>query len=264
MHPLSSFRGGSPAKSHGLPSLIETALAADPNNVRALGVKGAILNSQGENGFARDALDKGLAAKSDDPQLLHERSVAQQAIARADMLAAGALRDIKISRVDNGDGTETVTTVYPSQADLAKAAQFEAEAKVCGQKAREDMAAAMKLTAGTAINAYWQGLTDYAYHDLKQAKADYEQAVKLDPKFRAAWEELGRVDWELKLPQDWAAARVGAIGPIQTTAGPWLTVARNEISSAQFKEARDSLAAARQARPSRRQGLCLSRRRRGR
>jgi tetratricopeptide (TPR) repeat protein len=230
-------------------ALADEALKINPNHVRSLGIKGTILNSQGEYEQARDVLDKALAIKPEDPTLLRERSVSEQAIARQDQLAAEALRNPKISTVDNGNGTFTTTTIYPSAADLARAAELEREAKESHEKAVVDMTKAQKLTAGTAIGAYYQGLVDYAYHDLKGAQADYQQAVKLDPKFRDAWEQLAKVDLELKLPEEWAAARAGEMSSIQTTAAPWLVAARGNILHTQLKTARESLAAARQLDP---------------
>lgn len=224
--------------------LVDEALKADPRHVRSMRIKGTILNSQGEYGQARDVLDTAVAIKPDDYLLLRERSVALQAIAREDQLAAGALRTPHISTSNNPDGSSTTTTVYPSAADTARADELEREAKECHQKAVEDMAKVMKLTAGTAMGAYYQGLTDYAYHDVKQARLDFQQAVKLDPKLRVAWEHLAMVCLELKLPEEWAAARMGELNLIQTTAGPWLSVARDEIVRAQFKSARAALAAA--------------------
>lgn len=230
-------------------ALLDDALAVNPDHVRSLGIKGTIFNSQGEYESARAVLDKALAIKPDDPTLLRDRSVALQGIAREDQLAAEALRNPQISTSYNADGSSVTTTVYPSAADLARAAALEREAKECHQKAVEDMAKVMKLTAGTAINAYYQGLTDYAYHDVKQAQVDFQLAVKLDPKFRDAWEQLAKVNSELNLPEQWAAARVGATSLIQTTAAPWLIAGRDMIAQTKFKSAREALAAARQLDP---------------
>ncbi len=227
-------------------ALLDQALQANPNHARALGVKGAILISQGKYDQARDVLDKALSIKPNDATLLHDRSEALQAIARQDQLAAGALRNTHVTRTDNGNGTETVTTHYPSAADLARADELEREANEAHQKAVEDMAKCIKLTKGTAKGAYYQGFIDYAYHNVQQARTDFEQAVKLDPKFRDAWEQLARMDLELKLPEEWAAARAGEMNTIQTTAAPWLTVARDEILHTKYKTARESLAQARQ------------------
>jgi hypothetical protein len=60
---------------------------------------------------------------------------------------------------------------------------------------------------------------------------------------------LSKVNWELNLPEEWAAARVGALRFIQTTAAPWLTVVRDKILRTQFKTAREALASARQLDP---------------
>ena len=230
-------------------TLLDQALQANPKHVHALGVNGAILIYLGKYDQARDVLDKALASKPNDPVLLHDRSEAFQAMAREDALAAGALRNTHTTRTDNGNGTETVTTYYPTAADLARAAELEREANECHQKAVDDMAKCIKLTAGTARGAYYQGFIDYAYHNVQQAQTDFQQAVKLDPKFRDAWEQLARMDLELKLPEEWAAARAGEMNSIQTTAAPWLTVARDEILHAKYKTARESLAKAGQLDP---------------
>ena len=224
--------------------LADEALKANPEHVRSLGIKGTILNSQGEYGQAKDVLDKAVGLKPDDYKLLRERSVAEQGIAREDELAANALEMPKINTVNNGNGTSTTTTTYPSQADLARAAELHREAKIAHQQAVDDMAKVMKLTDGTAMGSYYQGLTDYAYHNVAQAKADFQQAVKLDPKLRDAWEQLARMNLELNLPEEWAAAREGMLGPIQTTAAPWLTVARERIGKTQFKGSREAVAEA--------------------
>jgi tetratricopeptide (TPR) repeat protein len=229
--------------------LLDEALKINPNHVRSLGIMGVIFNSKGEYGQAKDVLDKAVALKPNDFALLRERSVAEQGIAREDELAANALEMPRITRTNNMDGTETVTTVNPSGADMARAAQLHREAKESHQKAVDDMAKTMKLTAGTAMNSYYQGLTDYAYHDVKQAQTDFGQAIKLDPKFRDAWEQLAKVDWELNLPEEWAAAREGEMSFIQTTAAPWLVAARARILQTKFKTAREALAAARQLDP---------------
>ncbi len=55
-----------------------------------------------------------------------------------------------------------------------------------------------------------QELVDYACHDLKQAQADFQQAVKQDANRRDAWEQLAKVDSELGSPEEWAAAREGS------------------------------------------------------
>lgn len=225
--------------------LIDAALKINPEHVRSLGLKGTILNDQGQHEQALEVLDKAVARKKDDPVLLRERSVALQGIARQDELAAAALRMPKITTTHNYDGSSTTTTVYPSAADLARAAELEREAAECHRRAVEDMTEAQRLTAGTALGAYYQGLVDYAYHDFNQARQDFQQAVKLDPNFRAAWEHLAQVNEELALPEEWAVAREGVLRSIQTTAGPWLTVARQRIASTQFKSAREALAAAR-------------------
>ncbi|MCY2925743.1 MAG: hypothetical protein NT031_09935, partial [Planctomycetota bacterium] len=102
-------------------ALADEALKTNPQHVRSMGIKGTILNFQGEHGQARDVLDKALAIKPNAFTLLRERSVAGQGIARSDALAAAALRSPKITTVDNGNGTSTTTTVYPSAADLARA-----------------------------------------------------------------------------------------------------------------------------------------------
>ncbi|MCY2928978.1 MAG: tetratricopeptide repeat protein [Planctomycetota bacterium] len=228
-------------------ALADEALKANPEHVRSMGIKGTILNFHGEHGQALEILDKAVALKPNDFKLLRERSVAEQGIARADALAAAALRSPKITTTDNGNGTTTTTTVYPSAADLARADALDREAKIAHEKAVADMAQVMKLTAGTAMGAYYQGLTDYAYHNLPQAQADFQQAVKLDPKLRDAWEQLAKVNQELNLPEEWAAAREGQLQFIQTTAGPWLTVARGRMAKTQYKGARSALAAARRA-----------------
>jgi predicted Zn-dependent protease len=224
--------------------LVEEALKADPAHVRSLGLKGTILNSKGQYEEARDVLNRAVAQKGDDPVLLRERSVALQGVAHQNGLAAAALQMPSISTRDNGDGTSTTTTVYPSEADLARARELERQAAECHRQAVEDMTKAQKLSAGTALGAYYQGLIDYAYHDLKQAQTDFQQAVKLNSDFRDAWEQLAKVDWELGLPEEWAAAREGALKSIQTTAGPWLTVARQRIAETRFQGAREALATA--------------------
>ncbi|MCE5327415.1 MAG: tetratricopeptide repeat protein [Planctomycetaceae bacterium] len=227
----------------------DEAVKAGPNHVRSLYIKGKILNAQGQFEQALAVLDKAVAGKPGDAVLLRERSVAEQGLARENMLAATALRGPKISTVNNQDGTSTTTTVYPSSADLARANVLERAAKEFGRKAGEDMTAAQKLTAGTAMGAYYQGLVDYAYHNVKQAQTDFLEAVRLDPKFRDAWEQLAKVNLELKLPEEWAAARIGAMGSIHTTAGPWLTVAREMIVKTKYKAAREALAEARKLDP---------------
>lgn len=225
--------------------LVDEALRIDPVHIRSLGLKGTMLNSRGQYEQARDALNTAINRKGDDAVLLRERSVALQGIARQDALAAAALQMSRISSEHNADGSITTTTVYPSAADLARAAELEREAAECHRKAVDDMARAQKLSAGTALGAYYQGLVDYAYHDLKQAQADFQQAVKLDPDYRNAWEQLARVNWELGLPEEWAAAREGMLKLIQTTAGPWLTVARQRIVETRFDSARKALTSAR-------------------
>lgn len=225
--------------------LVDETLRSSPAHVRSMGIKGAILNSKGEYEQARDVLDRAVARKSDDPVLLRERSVALQGIARRNELAAAALRMPNISTTRNADGSSTTITVNPSAADLARAALLERAAAESHSKAVEDMTKAQKLTAGTALGAYYQGLVDYAYHNLKQAQADFQQSVKLDPSFRDAWEQLAKVNEELGLPEEWAAAREGALRPIHTTAGPWLAVARKRIAATQLKSATVALTASR-------------------
>jgi tetratricopeptide (TPR) repeat protein len=225
--------------------LVEETLKTDPMHVRSLGLKGTILNSEGQYEQARDALDKAISRKGDDAVLLHERAVALQGIARQDTLAAAALEMPNISTSYNADGSSTTTTVYPSAADLARAAALEREAAECRRLAAEDISKVQKLSAGTALGAYYQGLADYASHDLKQAQAGFQQALKLDSNYRDAWGQLAKVDWELGLPEEWAAAREGALKLIQTTAGPWLVVSRQRIAETRFESARQALAAAR-------------------
>jgi hypothetical protein len=58
---------------------------------------------------------------------------------------------------------------------------------------------------------------------------------------RDGWEHLANVSLELNQLEEWASAREGMLGSIQTTAGPWLTVARERIAKTQFKSARAAL-----------------------
>ncbi|MCG3178247.1 MAG: hypothetical protein BIFFINMI_00573 [Phycisphaerae bacterium] len=229
--------------------LLDRAMAASPRHLRSLAVRGRLLNWRNDYGSARKALDLALASKPDDADLLHDRSIALDGIARGDRLAAAALQMPQITTVRNADGSTTTTTVYPSQADLARAAELEREADECHRQATQDMTAALKLSAGSARGAFYQGMLDSAARDFTQAQADLRLAVKLDPKFREAWEQLALICLALKQPADWAAACEGAYGSVQTTAGPWLVVAREAIDAGQFKPAREALAKARSADP---------------
>jgi tetratricopeptide (TPR) repeat protein len=230
--------------------LADAALAVNPNHVKSLGVKVAILNSLAQYQQARPLLEKALAITPDDPELLHLLADTLEGMARENLAEAAELRRVRtFTSPHTAGGIYTVTTINPSPAALARADALEKSAAHFRQLAAEDMAKAIKLTAGTAMGFYYTGLVERAAGHGKEAQAAFQKAVSLDKTFRKGWDQLTMVDQDLGLPEEWAAARSAGLNLIQTTAAPWLTYTRSQIVKTKFKSAREALAHARELDP---------------
>jgi len=223
--------------------MADAALTLEGGQLKALRVKGAILNWREKYREARPVVEKALAIKGDDPELLCVMAQTLEGMARDNMAEAFGLRRIKTIEGPHAvDGTYTITTISPSAADLAKAAALEKEAGEFRRMAADDMAKAVQLTAGTAQGFCYQGQIELAAGHGKEAKDAFAQAVKLDPKSRDAWQRLVGVLHDVGPEDEYVQAQSASLNLVQTTAAPWLVYARQNIQKTKYRAARQALA----------------------
>jgi tetratricopeptide (TPR) repeat protein len=181
------------------------ALELDPKLTDAAVYLSALLLDKGDAEGALAAADKGLAHKADQPQLLTNRALCLEALGRKDEAvtafgtAADASMDDHQLRYAYAELLIYKGDLDKAKAELAKIKDVpdmtEQVANLYGKA--KDYATCISMLDG-AIKKREQpdlllrrGLCKHGAGDEAAARADYEAAIKLDPKSAAAYYYLG-------------------------------------------------------------------------
>ncbi len=231
--------------------MAEATLKLQPDHVMAMATKASILLYYSQFDEAQPLLKKALALRPQDPELLQLMAESLVQEARDKRAQASATRAAAETRTESygptgSDGyrTVTVTKTY-DQAGIARAVKLDDEAQELMDMASETMGRALKLSAGTARGFYNQGWLDWRNRRIKEAKADFEKAVRMQNDYTLAWRWLAIICKELDLTEEAAAASSRADNMFETTAAPWLVAAWQRILQTRWKTAREDLALAR-------------------
>ena len=236
--------------------IADRALARNARHVQALIQKALALTGLKQYDQAEKLADHVLRIAGNHPDAL--RLYAKFRVMRANQMSAEAasLRMERCSSstttTDLGDRireTTTTTCIPPSQADLHRAAQLDAQAAELRRRARAAMEAAIKVTQGTVEGYLIQADLHLWDRNLDAAQSALQQAVKLDPKSLEAQEQL--VQFYARTGQQDRADEQQAVARqlIHTTAGPLLRMAWRRIDKTAWQGAIASLASAKRFDP---------------
>jgi len=235
--------------------LVDRALQAKPDHIGALGLKAAILYSWLKFGDAKPVLEKALALKPNNPELLQQMAIdlgyAAGAVKTNALLTRGSAVTVTTDRYPNA-GTGTVTVVTRTTVDheaIARADELDRQADELSQLTEDYTQKALKASAGTPQGFYFKGWLAQNGGDLPAAKDALAEAVRLKPDFQTAWYLLAGVCRRMGLDDEAAAARAAADNLAQTTAVAWLIAAQSDMRHMKLKSARQVLARARQTDP---------------
>jgi tetratricopeptide (TPR) repeat protein len=237
-------------------SLLDRALAAEPNHVEALMWKAMVRLAQGRHQEAEGLVTQVLARAPNHPEAL--RLHARFRIRHAGAMAAQAasLRSPTCSssttterRSDGVYEITRTTCTQPTPGDLQRAAALEAQAAEYRRRARQALEAAVRAARGTVDGFLIQAELSTWLGQPDQALAALQQAVTLDPKSVEAHEALA--DFLAKSGQaDRAEEQLAvAVNLIHTTAAPYLRLAWARATKQAWQGAKQALAAARQLDP---------------
>jgi Flp pilus assembly protein TadD len=224
--------------------LADRALTFDVGHVRALMQKAVALTGLKQYNQADTLTDQALKLAGNNPDAL--RLYAKFRAMRANQMSAEAagLRQERCSSSSHdetrSDGVYRVTTTTcypPSQADLQRAAQLDAQAGELRRRAKAALETAAKVTKGTvdgflilADLALWEGKT-------AEAQSALEKAVKLDPKSLEAQNRLVQFYAQSGLQEKAEEQQLIAVNLIHTTAAPLLRLAWSRMEKTAWQGA---------------------------
>lgn len=236
--------------------IADQALNLNSKHVGAMMQKALALTGLKQYNDAELIADQALAIGGKNPDAL--RLYAKFRAMRANQMSSEAwsLRQEQCysstTKEDLGDRIRetTTTTCYPpSDADLQRAAQLDAQASELQKRARAAMETAIKVTKGTVEGYLIQ--SDLLLWDgqLDAAQAALQQAVKLDPKSLEAHDRL--VDFYAKTGQREKAEEQQMVARklIHTTVAPLLRLTWDMIAQTAWQGAKAYLERARQVDP---------------
>ncbi len=222
-------------------ALCDQALASDANHVRALVVKAAIRVWNLRYSDAETLLKRALATGTDEPRVLALLAkVLDVAAAQKRNMAAALRTPTTIGSETHTEGDYEVTTTWwrnPSQAELAQAAQLDAEAAECVRMATESLERAANARPGTFDAAYFGGVLAHRFGRTEEARDKFAEATRLDSESSDAWFHLADECAALGQEADALTARGEGLNRIETTAAPWLLAAWREIVRTKFQTA---------------------------
>ena len=234
----------------------DRALALNGKHVGAMMQKATALTALKQYNPADALAEQALQLAPDNSDAL--RLYAKFRAMRANQLSSEAwsLRQERCSSSSHdetrSDGVYRVTTTTcypPSQADVQRADQLDAQAAELRRRATAALEKAVKVTKGTvegflilADLQLWKG-------DGQGAQAALQQAVKLDPKSLEAQDRLAQFYAQSGQQELAEEQRLIAANLIQTTAAPLLRLAWNRTEKTAWQGAKEYLRRAGQVDP---------------
>ena len=194
--------------------VLDKALGLDANNLKAMAFKPACLMERSQWGDAETLLRRAIQVGPHDANALEFFARVMDHAGGVAAAAAANLRSVKTW----SDALYTYTR-SPTQAELREADQLDAKAKQCWAEAKNALQLAAEAARGTARGALFQAMLAQRDNDVPAVRTALESAVKLDPGFVRAWQELIQVYDRLNLTNEAYQARFTAANLVQTTAG---------------------------------------------
>lgn len=215
----------------------DRVLAANPNHVKALTYKACCLMDRGKYGDAETLLKRASAVDPGYGPLLQSYSRLLNWCAWVRYCKANDLRSTKYA----GEDAHYYYYRHPSQAELAEADRLEAEANKLAAWARQQLETAARNYAGKPLGYYYTGILANHQSQPDAARAAFEEAVKLDPKFEAAWDELSTLYFKAGMLRETAEAKSQAVNLSHSTGGHMLRYAWIMIGKTKYKTANQAL-----------------------
>ncbi|MGQ0613505.1 MAG: tetratricopeptide repeat protein [Planctomycetaceae bacterium] len=217
-------------------AVLDRALERDAGDVKALAFKAACLIARRDWEGARGKLEAALERAPDDPVVL---GLVSQVIEHAAQVNAAAAADLRSTK--SWSDYWYIYYRWPTQAELQQAAAYAAEARRLWEKARAALVAAAEAQKGKPRGPYYAARVASWDGDLAGARALLEEAVRHDPRFLEAWQELAVLRGRLGDSKGSYAAQFEAANLTHTTATPMLKLAWIEITRTAFKSALEAL-----------------------
>lgn len=232
--------------------LADRALALNPRHVLGLAQKAMALTALRRYDEAEKTAEQALANGGNNPDAL--RLYARFRAQRANQLSNEAWglrqeRSTSSKHTENrSDGVYEVTTTTwypPTQADLNRAAQLDAQAAQLRRQARAAMEKAVAVSRGTVGGALIEADLHLWDGKLEAAQAALERAVKMDPASLEAHDQLVQFLMRTGRGDQAEEQQLIARQLIQTTSAPLLRLAWNRMEKTAWQGARGYLARAR-------------------
>lgn len=221
--------------------LVDRALAASPDHLRALGLKVRLRLHHERNADAVAFYDRMVALGANDPASKVVFAEMMDAIAWQKAREAADLR-ARDGRVEYFGDWMTTYSLTPE--GWRQVRELEALADRFAKMAESTLEDAAKALKGTPRGHYYQGKVHLRRGENEQAKAEFEKAVAKDGEFAEAWDLLGTALARLGDAKGAFQCRVKAWNRFETSAGLILAATRDLVAQTRFASARNELDAA--------------------
>jgi Flp pilus assembly protein TadD len=217
----------------------DRALATRRDHVKALTYKALCLMARLQWGDAETLLKHALQIDPTYGPLLDGMAKLLNHAA-----AVRAQRAFQLRQTQTWETTYYYYWRHPSPADLAQADALDRQARQLWELARKHLEAAAKQDAGKPLGYYYTAILAKQQDRPADARAAFEECVRLDPAFQSAWDELAVIYAAQNLPREAAEAKSRSVNLVHTTAGHMLRYAWGNIPRTRFKTATEALARA--------------------
>jgi Tfp pilus assembly protein PilF len=215
---------------------LDRALQTDPNSVKALTYKAACRIERQQWGDAETLLKRAIELTPDDPAVLRLFAKVLDHIAAVNAAQARGLRS-----PTTWEDVNYIYTRYPSQAELAQAAELDRIAQRLWSIAEHALRNAITLRRGTHEGHFFQAVYDRRRGQLESARDSLLKAVELAPERVEYRDELISILARLGDLEGALRQKLAADNLFSTTCGPLLRLTWLSIPKTKFKSARTAL-----------------------
>lgn len=229
-------------------ALADQALELTPGHAGAIAVKASARMWFGQYADAESLLRPALKSHPDSAELLGLFSQVLEVASAQKGASAEELRRPKyMGSTQETWGSYLYTYTYwhyPSLEEQDRAADLEGQAQELVALAMTQIQKAAKAKQGTAEGHYFQALYHWKQGEPDAAIAEYQHAIKLEPK---------RVKWHFNLSGLLDAKgnasgaldeRIAGLNLLESTCAPWLDLTWDYVSKTKWKSARTAMAKA--------------------
>jgi tetratricopeptide (TPR) repeat protein len=213
--------------------LAENALKINPKHAKALVALAHLQLHAYQFADAESTIRQLAAIAPRDERLPMLYAQLLESVAAIKMAKASDLRQVR-----QWEDSMYIYTRWPSETELARAEQLQAEAQRLSREAAKAIDDAAARFAGQPLGFYYQAVAQRDRGQLREAVAALQQMVKLDPKSEVGWSQLAGSYEALNMPLEALEARATAVNLTQTTATPFLELAWTYIVQTRFRSAR--------------------------